>query len=91
VLDSLEPAKGWAHFDDYVASNLKTPEEFKTKRPLSGEVELAFDVNKNGEPVNITVVKSLCNECDEEAIRLLKEGPKWKKNKKGKGKVTIRF
>jgi hypothetical protein len=37
------------------------------------------------------VVKSLCNKCDEEAIRLLKEGPKWKKKKNKKGSVTIRF
>jgi len=89
VIDSLEPAEGWPRFDDYVANNLKTPDELKTK-PMKGVVELAFDVNKEGEPVNITVVKSLCDKCDEEAIRLLKEGPKWKKNKK-KGTVKIKF
>lgn len=88
-IDTLEPAEGWGYFDDYIANNLKQPEELKTK-PLSGEVELAFDINKNGEPVNITIVKSLCQKCDEEAIRLLREGPKWKKGK-NKGKVKIRF
>lgn len=88
-VDTLEPAQGWDYFDDYIANNLKQPEELKTK-PRSGEVELAFDVNKNGEPVNITVVKSLCPQCDEEAVRLLREGPKWKKGK-NKGKVKIRF
>jgi hypothetical protein len=89
MVDTLEPAEGWTNFDDYIASNIKTPDEFKTK-PVKGEVELSFEVNKEGEPVNITVVKSLCEKCDEEAIRLLKEGPKWKKNKK-KGKVKIKF
>jgi hypothetical protein len=89
TIDTLEPAGGWPGFDDYIANNLHAPEELQSK-PVRGEVELSFDVDKNGEPVNITVVRSLCTKCDEEAIRLLKEGPKWKKNKK-KGKVTIRF
>jgi hypothetical protein len=89
-VDTLEPAEGWVKFDDYVAANLQRPEERRAK-PEPGEVQLAFDVNSEGEPVNITVVKSLCGKCDEEAIRLLKEGPRWKKKKKGKGTVTIRF
>ena len=89
VVDTLEPEEGFVQFDHYIADNLKRPEELKLK--TSGEVQLSFDVNSKGEPVNITVVKSLCNKCDEEAIRLLKEGPKWKKKKNKKGSVTIRF
>lgn len=89
VMDTLEPANGWRYFDDYVASNLKEPVEVKAKG-TRGEVELAFEVNKEGEPVNISVTKSLCEKCDEEAVRLLKEGPKWKKAKK-KGRVKIKF
>jgi hypothetical protein len=88
-VDTLEPVNGWGYFDNYIASNIKPPGELYVK-PAGGEVELSFDVNKAGEPVNITVSKSLCNKCDEEAIRLLKEGPKWKKEGK-KGKVKIKF
>lgn len=92
VIDTLEPAEGWTNFDEYVAGNLKMPEELKQKPINTGEVELSFEVNQLGEPVNIKVEKSLCAKCDEEAIRLLREGPKWKKKKKTKtGKVTIRF
>lgn len=90
TIDTLEPAEGYTNFNDYIASNLKSPEELEIK-PVSGEVQLSFDVNKEGEPVNITVVKSLCHKCDEEAIRLLKEGPKWKKKKNKKGRITIKF
>ncbi|HZH67091.1 MAG TPA: energy transducer TonB [Flavisolibacter sp.] len=88
-VDTLEPANGWAYFDDYIASNLKSPDELKMK-PVNGEVELSFELNKEGEPVNITVTKSLCERCDAEAIRLLKEGPKWKYKAK-KGRVKIKF
>lgn len=91
TVDTLEPAEGWARFDDYIAANIKAPEELKSKDMLGGEVQLSFDVNKKGQPVNIAVVKSLCEKCDEEAIRLLKEGPKWKKQKNKKGRITIRF
>lgn len=90
TIDTLEPAEGYVKFDDYVVNNLKMPEELKTKT-LAGEVQLSFDVDPNGQPVNITVVKSLCEKCDEEAIRLLKEGPKWKKKTNKKGKITIKF
>ena len=88
--EELEPAEGWNNFNDYIVQNLKEPEEIKEKK-VSGDVELSFDVNKEGEAVNIKVEKSLCSTCDEEAIRLLKEGPKWKKKKAKKGKIAIRF
>ncbi len=91
IVDTLEPTVGWVKFDEYIANNLNYPEEIKTKQTLPGEVELSFDINKDGEPINIAVTKSLCEKCDEEAIRLLKEGPRWKKKKNKKGKVTIRF
>jgi TonB family protein len=90
IIDTLEPDAGIARFDEYIATNIRTPDELKSKE-LSGEVQLSFEVNSEGVPTNITVVKSLCEKCDEEAIRLLKEGPKWKKKKNKKGKLTIKF
>jgi hypothetical protein len=90
VVETLEPAEGLASFDDYIAANIKPPDELKFKS-VPGEVQLSFEVDEGGMPVNITVVKSLCAKCDEEAVRLLKEGPKWKQKKNKKGKVTIRF
>lgn len=93
VLEEPEPADGWSNYDIYLANNLKTPEIFKDKvSDVKGEVELSFEVDKNGNPYNITVKKSLCESCDKEAIRLIKEGPKWKrKAKKGKATVKIAF
>lgn len=92
VLDEPEPADGWNNYDTYLANNVNIPETFRTKQTSGGEVELSFDVNKEGEPVNIRIEKSLCETCDKEAIRLVKEGPKWKrKGKKGRTSVTISF
>jgi hypothetical protein len=89
-----EPADGWDYYDTYIANNLNVPEGIETKTSGAGsEVEVSFEVNKLGEPVNIKVEKSLCDKCDKEAIRLIKEGPKWKrKAKKGKRTtVTVPF
>ena len=85
-----EPVEGWTAFNEYISLNLKEPEDLKVKADQGG-VELSFEINGAGEPINIKVEKSLCGKCDEEAIRLLKDGPKWKTSKTNKGKVTIRF
>ena len=89
-----EPADGWEKYDSYLANNLNTPDDFKQQKTNAGNsVELSFEVDKTGEPVNIRIEKSLCSSCDKEAIRLIKEGPKWKRNasKKGRTTVTIQF
>lgn len=90
VKDTLEPEEGWDEYNDYIANHIKSPEEARAKN-ISGEVQLSFDVNHDGRPVNIRVEKSLCDQCDNEAIRLLKEGPNWKKKKNKKGKLRIHF
>jgi hypothetical protein len=84
----LEPEEGWILYNEYVESKLK-PIVTNTKAKQRREVSLTFDVNENGEPINITVENSQCTQCNEQAIRLLKEGPKWKKGKKGK--ISFRF
>ncbi len=87
-----EPEDGWDNYDSYLVNNLSIPDDIKDKQSGGGQVELSFEVNKYGEPINIKVIKSLCTRCDQEAIRLIKEGPKWRrKARNGKTTVTISF
>lgn len=88
IVDSgdLEPEEGWIQYNEYVESKLK-PIVAKTKERR--EVSLSFEVNDMGEPVNITVENSQCPQCNDQAIKLLREGPKWKKGKKGR--ISFRF
>jgi TonB family protein len=94
-IEESEPTDGWDNYDTYLSNNLNVPDDFKTKQAASnsGSVQVSFEVDKNGEPTNIRVEKSLCNTCDKEAIRLVKDGPKWKRaaSKKGRTTVTINF
>lgn len=90
ILEEPEPLDGWGYYDIYIANNIKTPVNLRLKQP-TGNVEVSFEINPQGEPINITVEKSLCEACDKEAIRLIKEGPKWKKGKTKRVKIKVPY
>lgn len=87
-----EPAGGWVEYNNYLNNNLVVPNEAKTNN-IHGEVQVFAKLKTNGEVSQVKVAKPLCTQCDAEAIRLVKEGPKFevKKNKTKKVKVTVKF
>jgi outer membrane biosynthesis protein TonB len=85
-----EPVDGWKNYDTYVANNLREPLNFKQNQQnnIAGkQVVISFDVQPDGNITNFKIEKSDCSSCNSEAIRLLKEGPKWK-SKTGKTERT---
>ncbi|WP_195663704.1 energy transducer TonB [Bacteroides congonensis] len=70
-----QPVTGKRKYKKYLEENLIRPND-KCK-DVKGEVILAFFVDKEGNPQNITIVHGLCESADKEAVRLVKEGPKW--------------
>jgi TonB family protein len=87
--EELEPADGWNNYNTYLANNINIPEDIKRRDEVKGQVQLSFEVNQEGSPINIRVEKSLCGKCDEEAVRVVKQGPKWKKKNKKAKRITI--
>lgn len=89
---NVEPVDGWDNYNTYVDNNFDIPDDIRNSN-IHGQVELSFEVKGNGAITNVKVDKSLCNNCDEAAKRLLQMGPQWKiKNgKKGKGKIAVQF
>lgn len=84
------PEGGWAVFSSYLNANNKlSPHGAKKTK----DVRLTFDVKKDGTIANIKVVKGLTKAENEEAIRLIKEGPKWTvpTNSKRKAEVVVSF
>lgn len=78
-------------FQVYVRQNLQMPEEAR-RNHISGIVRVEFDVDNNGKPSHLRIVKSLGHGCDEEAMRLLKDGPVWQQDtSKAKRIVEIKF
>ncbi|QNA42987.1 carboxypeptidase-like regulatory domain-containing protein [Lacibacter sediminis] len=92
-----EPADGWDKYSTYVLNNLRTPDINDKRRfnetQLQKEVELSFDVNPDGSIANFKVERSNCSTCNTEAIRIIKEGPKWKSKtgKKERARFTVQF
>ena len=89
---NVEPVDGWDNYNTYLDNNITPPTDVLQKN-IHGEVEVSFDVQSNGKLSNVNIAKSLCGNCDEEALRVINEGPQWKvkKGKKEKGKVKIKF
>ena len=84
-----EPEDGWENYGMYLVNNLQLPGDFGDR---NGTVEISFQVDRMGRPFNIRVEKSLCPPCDAEAIRLIREGPRWEsRTRKGRAVVAVPF
>lgn len=77
-------------FDNYVKTH-KTTCIDKAGNEIHGIVTLKFNIDKNGKPEKIKVEQSLDKACDDQAIKLLNEGPKWNASLKKKEVVKITF
>ncbi|PWT95575.1 MAG: hypothetical protein C5B52_17530 [Bacteroidetes bacterium] len=78
--DEASPVDGWDNYDLYLANNLRIPIE-ALNNDTHGDVELSFTVNKNGYLTDFKIEKGLIPACNKEAIRLVREGPKWQLKK----------
>jgi protein TonB len=68
---------GMAELRKYLAENCQYPEAARTAG-WQGVVLLEFVVEKDGSIKQVTVLRSVCQALDEEAIRVVKGMPKWK-------------
>ncbi len=91
------PAGGYpAFYKGHVKDNLKYPEQ-ALKEGVEGRVALQFIVGKDGSISNVKVTQGIGAGCDEEAVRILKQSPKWQpavhqgKAVKSKGTIFISF
>ena len=76
VLKLAEPAGGRKAYDNYLKNNLRYPEQ-ALENKIKGGVTINFIVEMNGKLLAFSVIESLGYGCDEEVIRLVKQGPKW--------------
>ncbi|MBC8985512.1 TonB family protein [Pedobacter sp. N36a] len=67
---------GMANFYSYIKNSIKYPKEAYANK-IEGKTFLSFIVEKDGKLSDIKVERTLGYGTDEEAIRVLKESPKW--------------
>ena len=70
------PVGGLENYESYLNENLQYPLAAKTGN-LSGKVLIQFLVNPDSSLSDFRVLQGIGGGCDEEAIRLIKEGPDW--------------
>lgn len=75
---------------DYLAKEIKYPKS-ALENGVQGKVTLAFVIGKNGEVSEVEVIGKVGFGCDEEAIRVIKEMPKWKAGEQNNRKVAVRM
>lgn len=73
---SPTPVIGKEAYEKYLADSLRYPEEALDMH-IEGEVVVGFTVRGSGQPANFRVLQPLGYGCDEEAIRLIRQGPDW--------------
>lgn len=96
TVDLAHPEVGNRAYKQYLEKNLRYPEQAKTNK-VDGRVTVEFTVEPNGTLTNFIIIRGIGSGCDEELIRLIKEGPKWVPTKKDnvavqdKAKVRLKF
>lgn len=88
VMGEPKPVDGKRKYNKYIKENLRRPGD--DDREIKGKVLLSFNVDLQGRPIDIRVVKSLSSFADQEAVRLLSEGPNWTQGDKP-GKLEVKF
>ena len=83
---------GMAGLGPFIQKNLQYPQMAK-EAGLSGKCYLKFVVNENGNISDVSVLKGVpgCQECDKEAIRVVKMMPNFKPGKQNGRAVKVFF
>jgi TonB family protein len=72
-----EPVGGMEDYKLYLSESLNYPEDARRDN-IEGTVIVQCSIFADSLPTNCIIIQPLIKSCDEEAIRLIKEGPKWK-------------
>ncbi len=75
---------------EYVAKNVKYPQEAKDKE-IQGRVFVSFVIEKDGSVNEVKVLRSIGGGCDEEAVRVVSSMPKWKPGIKDGKPVRVSY
>ena len=82
------PEGGFAKLERYIRKNLRRP---GSEGEVKGEVRLLFSIGADGTPTDFEILDSLGDAFDEEAKRLLREGPKWERGTDEKVRYSVKF
>ena len=74
----------------YLAENIRYPEMAK-ESGIQGRVFVTFVIEKDGSVTDVKVLRGIGGGCDEEAVRVVKNMPKWTPGKQRGKPVRVQF
>ncbi|RZJ30872.1 MAG: TonB family protein [Flavobacterium sp.] len=84
IVVSPKPRKGLEHFYKFISKKFRFP------RNDNGQIVVSFIIDKNGDATDLKVIKSMGDDFDNEAIRVIKAYPDWQPGKfRGMDSKTI--
>ncbi|ALO16283.1 hypothetical protein L21SP5_02660 [Salinivirga cyanobacteriivorans] len=81
---------GQAELFKYISQNIQYPAIAK-ENGIQGKVFIQFVVGKDGSITNVTVLRGVDPSLDKEAVRVVKNMPKWKPGKQRGKPVYVRY
>lgn len=75
---------------EYIGRNIKYPQRAR-ENGIQGRVFVGLVIEKDGSISNVKVLKGIGDECDEEAVRVVKSMPRWKPGKNNGKLVRVSF
>ncbi len=85
-----DPIPPVGDIQSYFSNNIVYP-EIARKVGIEGTVFVSFWISKDGRVRAPKILKGIGYGCDEEAIRVIKEMPRWKPGKNGGKPVKVRL
>ncbi|MEX2592813.1 MAG: TonB family protein, partial [Anditalea sp.] len=85
-----KPSGGLEGWNQYLANNLNYPSEAKEKG-TTGTVYVTFVVDTEGSIQWVEILRGIGSGCDEEAIKTIKNAPKWEPGTQGGQKVNVKM
>lgn len=90
VEDMPEPIGGISAFYTYVNNHIKYPRQALAMN-IEGKVFVEFVVGVDGALTDIRVVRGIGGGCDAEAVRIIKNAPRWKPGKQRGRPVRVKM
>jgi len=84
------PPGGMSGWNKYLSNNLKYPTQAR-RMGVEGTVIVVFVVNTDGSIQDVAVLRGIGGGCDEEAIKVVSEAPKWEPGKQRGRPVRTRM
>ncbi len=90
VEDQPTPDGGMQAFYEYISKHLKYPAQAR-RMGIEGKVYVQFVVDKDGTLTDVKSIKGIGAGCDEAAVDVIKDAPKWNPGKQRGRPVKVRM